>query len=88
MIRSIGPAVAFCRVSVDADGYNFTVIYGGYENGHFCCIPNHGIGCDMSSPTDVFYNTEALQRHGLSAEAAKTIATAIKKAVAKTRGDR
>lgn len=86
MIRSIGPAVAFCRVSVDADGLNFNVIYGNYENGHFCCIPNHGIGCDLSSPADTFYNTEALQRHGLSAVAAKTIAAAIMEAVDKMRG--
>lgn len=81
MIKSMGPAVAFCCVSVDADGFNFTVIYGRYENGHFCCIPNHGIGCDMSSPTDTFYNTEALRRQGLSTEAAKAIVEAIKKTV-------
>ena len=86
MIRSTGTAVAFYRISVDADGFNFTVIYGGYENGFFCCIPNHGIGCDLSSPADTFYNTEVLQRHGLSAVAAKAIATAIMETVEKMRG--
>lgn len=87
MYERISPAVAFCCISVNADGFNYTVIYGRYENGHYCSIPNHGIGCDMSNSTDTFYNAEALLRHNVSPVAAKAIAEAIKEAVKKIRGE-
>ena len=69
-------AVSF-EISVDVDGSNYLVIYGSHINGGFCCIPNWNIGCEMSDPTDTFYNAEALMRCKLKKSAAKAIAAAI-----------
>lgn len=68
----------FFEISVNADGFNFIVIYGVHSAGGWCAIPNHGIACEMSTPSDVFYNAEALTRHGLSAKAARGVAHAIR----------
>lgn len=70
-------ASALCEISVDVDGLNYLVIYGSHINGVWCCIPNWEIGCEMGDPTDTFFNTEALTRAGLGANAARAIASAI-----------
>lgn len=69
------------EVSFDANGSHFLVIYGKHGNGGFCCIPNFGIGCEMSDePNDVFYNTEKLSGAGLAWVDAEAVAKAIKQA--------
>lgn len=70
-------AVSF-EISVNTDGFNFIVIYGTHSAGGWCAIPNHGIACEMSTPSDVFYNAEALTHQGLSAKAARGVAHAIR----------
>ena len=64
--------------SVDCDDNNYLVIYGKHINGGWCCIPNWGIGCEMSDPDDTFYNYENLVRRGIEAPHAKAIANAIR----------
>lgn len=60
----------------------YTVIYGEHINGYFCCIPDHGIGCEMAEPTDLFYNTRSLVSCGLDENTAKGISESIKQAIA------
>lgn len=74
-------ASALCEISVDVDGLNYLVIYGSHINGGWCCVPNWGIGCEMSDASDTFYNMEALIHVGLSSAAAKAIAAAIAESV-------
>lgn len=70
------------EISVDVNGNNFLVIYGTHINGGFCCIPNWNISCEMSDPTDTFYNRESLMRCKITKTAASAIAAAIKDAAA------
>ena len=69
---------AMFEMSVDVDGSSFLVIYGRHINGGFCCIPNWQIGCEMSVPNDVFYNSGQLMRCELNENVAVAIACAIK----------
>lgn len=68
---------AHFEISVDCDGLNYRLIYGTHVSGGFCAIPNHNIACELSSPNDTFYNTEALTRCGLDTKVARALAYAI-----------
>lgn len=48
------------NIKVECDGHSYCVIFGRYENGGFCCIPDWGIGCELSFFKDKFWNTEQL----------------------------
>lgn len=49
------------EISVDANDFNFLIIYGKHINGWFIAIPNHGICTEASHPSSGFaYNTEKL----------------------------
>lgn len=65
------------HIGVDHNGSHYNVIFGRYVNGGFCSIPNFGVGCELSSFSDVFWNTESLGRVLKSKRAAKAIAMAI-----------
>lgn len=67
-----------CEFTVETDGFSYLVIYGNHVNGSFCAIPNHGIACEMSAPSDTFYNYESLKHQGISEHDAKAIAAAIR----------
>lgn len=60
----------------------YKVIYGEHINGYFCCIPDHGIGCEMAESTDLFYNTRSLVSCGLDGNTAKCISESIKQTIA------
>ncbi len=74
------------EISVDANGWNFLVIYGKHISGYFCCIPNWNVGCEMAEPSDVFYNRQQLRKTAMLLDdnqkeieaAAEPIAQAIK----------
>lgn len=70
-------ASTVCEFDVETGGLSYLVIYGKHVNGGFCAIPNHGIACEMSESSDIFYNYQALKRHGISDHDAKAIAAAI-----------
>ncbi len=55
----------------------YKVIYGKHINGYFCCIPDHGIGCEMTRPTGTAHNAQSLVACGLDEDAAKNISEAI-----------
>lgn len=71
------------EISVDANGYNFLVLYGKHINGGWCAIPNHGVACEMGDANDTFYNAEALIHCGMSVRCARAIAAAIAETAAK-----
>lgn len=70
-------AKALFEISVNYDGLNYLVIYGQHINGGFCAIPNWNISCEMSTPSDTFFNREQLQRL-IGRDAACAIACAIR----------
>ncbi len=49
------------EISVDTNGWNFTVIYGHHASGGYCCIPDWDIGCEMGPPENVAYNASKLR---------------------------
>lgn len=68
---------------IKANGCAFYVIYGKYSGGHYLCIPDaqFHIGCDISTPDDVFYNTVSLFKTGFSEKTAKALAYGIRDAI-------
>lgn len=67
------------EISVDWNGHNFLVIYGKHINGGFFSIPNWGVGGELSGhfASDVFGNTEYINRYLKNKRAAQQIAMAI-----------
>lgn len=67
------------EISVDWNGNNYLVIYGKHINGGFFSIPNWGVGGELSShfASDVFGNTEYINRYLKNKRAAQQIAMAI-----------
>lgn len=70
-------AEALFEVQFDTCGSNYLVIYGKHINGYYCCIPNWQKGCEMSEPTDTYYNYNQLCSAGINERAAKEIAKMI-----------
>lgn len=62
---------------VSARGYSYHIIVGTHAYGGFLCIPNFGIGCELASFSDVFWNQESIALH-LAHEEATYLALAIK----------
>ena len=65
------------HIGVEYNGNYYSVIFGEYVNGGFFSIPNWNCGGELASFTDVFWNTEYIQRSLKSKMAAKAIAKAI-----------
>ena len=78
-IENIFKAKTIFEANIAIGGCTYLVIFGEHINGAFCCVPNWGWGCEMSSdPKDIAYNCEQLIQCGASPEVAKEIAKAIK----------
>jgi len=54
------------------------VMLGKCINGMFASIPDYNAGCYLSTPNDLFYNTERLSRAMKNKVDGLTVATAIK----------
>lgn len=65
------------HIGIDYNGNYYSVIFGRYINGGFCCIPNFGVGCELSNFSDILWNAESLSRALKSKRTAKVIAMAI-----------
>lgn len=65
------------HIGINCNGNYYSVIFGKYANGGFCCIPNWSLGCELSSFKDIFWNTESLYRILKNKKAAEAIAKAI-----------
>lgn len=64
-------------IIVECDGHSYTLIFGKYEFGGFLCIPNWGIGCELASFNDKYWNTESLSKVLKRKRAVKAIVEAI-----------
>lgn len=62
-IRLVENAPSFCEAVIHARGSSFHLIAGSYENGHYLCIPNLGIGCELAGFQDTFWNREQISRY-------------------------
>jgi len=62
---------------VSANGYSYHIIVGTHAYGAFLCIPNLGIGCELATFSDVFWNQESISRF-LAPDDATYLALAIK----------
>ena len=65
------------HIGIDYNGNYYSVIFGEYVNGGFFSIPNWNCGGELAGLSDVFWNTESIQRSLKSKRAAKAIAKAI-----------
>lgn len=65
------------HVGVSYNGNYYSVIFGRYVNGGFFSIPNWGLGGELATYDDVFWNTESLNYTIKNKKAAKQIALAI-----------
>lgn len=79
-VKTSGEAKVIFEGVIKANGCAFYVIYGKYYGGHYLCIPDSQfhIGCEMSTPDDVFYNTVSLFKIGFSEKTAKALAYGIR----------
>lgn len=65
------------HITVEYNGNSYSIIFGRYINGGFCSIPNWGVGCELGTFDDTFWNEESLHRALKNKRAAKAIALAI-----------
>ncbi len=59
-IVDVYECTAYFELSIDTNGWNFTVIYGRHVNGGYIAIPRWHIACEAGDANAVFYNTEKL----------------------------
>lgn len=43
-------------------GYQFHLLFGSQINGHFLCIPDWHMGCELARLDDISWNTDAILR--------------------------
>jgi len=67
-----------CEFELQSRGLYYHVIVGQHDYGHYVCVPNWDVGCELADYTDMFWNTERLSKQLKIADAI-TIATAIRK---------
>ena len=48
------------EADVDAGGYSFHLIFGHQTSGMFLCMPDQGVGCQLSELSDRDYNMNSL----------------------------
>lgn len=65
------------HIGMNYNGNYYSVIFGEYVNGGFCCIPNWGVGCELAQFSDIFWNTESIGRALDDFEAGRAIAKMI-----------
>ena len=48
---------------ITAMGTRFHIITGSYKFGNYLCVPNMDFGCELSFPSDTFWNSEKISGH-------------------------
>ncbi len=61
-ISPITHSRSFYEVEITGRGSTFHVIAGPKSNGHFLCIPNWEVGCELAAYNDIFWNSEQLRK--------------------------
>lgn len=68
--------------SIDIGDFGYLCIVGKHVNGMFICIPNWGLGCELSgSPDSVAYNAGKIAQAGAPVGISKSTAKAIAQAI-------
>ncbi len=49
---------------INTEGSGFHAIFGSQINGHFLCIPDWGMGCELGPYNDQFWNTNSIYSSG------------------------
>ncbi len=65
------------HIGLSIKGYYYSVIFGENINGGFFVIPNWNCGGELADLTDVFWNTESINKSLRSKKVSKEIAHAI-----------
>lgn len=73
IISFSGPTEAI----ITGRGQQFHVIFGKHQNGFYAVIPEWKIGCEMSYPSDLFWNRQSLLSAGLDRYEAETVSKGI-----------
>ena len=60
MVGNFFDASVLFEAGITVNGWYFLTIYGRHANGYFIAIPNWGICCEATEPSDTFYNAEKL----------------------------
>ena len=77
MIRSLKNHGSHWEMQIQSRS-SIHVLLGNCEYGWFASIPSYNAGCYLSTPDDLFYNTEQLSRVMKNKVDGLTVATAIK----------
>lgn len=80
-------ATVLFEATIDTCGSCYLMIYGRHINGYFCAIPNWKTSCEMSDPSDVYYNAERLNHAGFPKKVSQELAEAIREIVKDEGGD-
>jgi hypothetical protein len=62
-IRMLSMSDNTYEVEITGRGTYFHVIVGEHQYGNYICIPNHEVGCELATYSDMFWNTECLSKH-------------------------
>jgi hypothetical protein len=65
------------EAELNARGSYFHLLFGKHAFGNYLCIPNWGIGMELATLTDGFWNRERLCESGLSAVDACSVTEAL-----------
>lgn len=65
------------HIGINCDDNYYSVIFGQYINGGFFAIPNWNCGGELASFTDIFWNTESINKSLKKKKVARIIAQAI-----------
>lgn len=76
-ITSFKGSERWCEFELQSRGSYYHVIIGKHDYGHYVCVPNWDVGCELADYADTFWNTERLSKQ-LRVIDAITIATAIR----------
>ncbi len=76
------------EIEVNARGSYFHIVFGKHKYGNYICIPNWGIGTELSAFTDQFWNLGRIRQiyPGLSDVDAVSIVKALAEASKKIKG--
>ena len=66
----------YYNLMISSVGYKYHVIIGTHAYGRFLCIPAIGIGCELATLNDTFWNEESIGRY-LEPHIAAFLAAAI-----------
>ena len=73
-IRILFCSSRICEAVAEGRSTTFHFIAGHYRDGNFLCVPSHGFGCELSSLTDTFWNSERIRKHLCPVDSATLVA--------------